>query len=115
MGKTRENGAFYGSRPAGNAEISIGFSVSDRQTGNERKMPIKKRMGLNSLIILKQIVEKVPERMSESFLKHALSEALRGRYLFEEQLPTRTHDLTKEVKKIYSPFYSLYAIMLIGE
>ena len=85
------------------------------QTGNERKMPIKKRMGLNSLIILKQIVEKVPERMSESFLKHALSEALRGRYLFEEQLPTRTHDLTKEVKKIYSPFYSLYAIMLIGE
>ena len=28
--KTRENGAFYGSRPAGNAGKSIGFIVSDR-------------------------------------------------------------------------------------
>ena len=31
--KTRENGAFYGSRPAGNAGKSMGFKDSDRQTG----------------------------------------------------------------------------------
>ena len=34
--KTRENGAFYGSRPAGNAGKSIGFRALDRQTGIER-------------------------------------------------------------------------------
>jgi hypothetical protein len=31
--KTRENGAFYGSRPAGNAGKSRAFRDSDRQTG----------------------------------------------------------------------------------
>ena len=50
--KTKENGAYYGSRPVGNTGISMSFRATDRQTGIVYRFLTKRVIPLTSIDII---------------------------------------------------------------